>query len=196
MDEGTKDTDDSQIANEIQGTSGIIKPENRPTHPLEASPPSPPSPQFQVDETLCVKASNTNNLLYSQSIQQKITPPACNNILTKLYNNAIEINRSKDIQEYSTAAIAVYKYTVKSEPGRTKPGISTNTNDDGELEKAASHTSHTSTDCSGIFDDQKNTERISLRHSAAALVSTNDDFEDVEIDSSDNSSRSSSTNGS
>ncbi len=56
-------------------------------------------------------------------MQHKITPPACNNILTELYNNPIEIIRSKDIQKYSTAAIAVYKYPVKSEPQGAKAGI-------------------------------------------------------------------------
>jgi hypothetical protein len=57
-----------------------------------------------------------NNVIYSQNIQHKITPHACNNILTELYNNPIEVSRSKDIQKYSTAAIAVYKYPVKGEP--------------------------------------------------------------------------------
>ena len=35
---------DGQIVKETQDTEDVTKPENSPTHILEASPPSPPSP--------------------------------------------------------------------------------------------------------------------------------------------------------
>jgi hypothetical protein len=47
LDEGTNEIDDGQIVKETQDTEDIIKPENSPTHPLEASTPSLPSPQFE-----------------------------------------------------------------------------------------------------------------------------------------------------
>ena len=61
MDEGIDERKDSQIVKEIgdiensnplneevQDKKDVIKPEkNITTHPLEASPPSPPSPQFE-----------------------------------------------------------------------------------------------------------------------------------------------------
>ncbi|MGB8937260.1 MAG: hypothetical protein WCC17_19390 [Candidatus Nitrosopolaris sp.] len=49
MDERTNDIDDGQIVKEIRDTEAAIKPENSLTHPLEASPPSPPSP-FESDD--------------------------------------------------------------------------------------------------------------------------------------------------
>jgi hypothetical protein len=43
------------------------------------------------DETLRdEQRASINNVIYSQNIQHKITPPACNNVLTELYNNHIE----------------------------------------------------------------------------------------------------------
>lgn len=53
---------------------------------------SPEDGFIKDDETLKAErvASISNNHLYSQSIQHKITPLACNNILTKSYNNDIE----------------------------------------------------------------------------------------------------------
>ncbi len=60
MDDGIDDRKDSQIVKErgdiensnqyreeVQDTKDVMKSENSTTHPLEASPPSPPSPQFQ-----------------------------------------------------------------------------------------------------------------------------------------------------
>jgi hypothetical protein len=128
MGEGIDGKEGGQIIKGKRDTEDVIKPENTSTHPLEASPPSPPSPpspQFQADETLCVEASIRNNLIYSQNIQHKITLPACNNILTELYNNHIEVSHSKHIQKYSTAAIAVYKYPVKSVPQEKSASLGT-----------------------------------------------------------------------
>jgi hypothetical protein len=47
VDEVIQEKDDGQSDNETQDTEDIIKPENTCTHPLEASSPSPPSPQFE-----------------------------------------------------------------------------------------------------------------------------------------------------
>jgi hypothetical protein len=43
-------------------------------------------------ENMARNIASVSNHLYSQSIQHKITPLACNNILTELYNNHIEDN--------------------------------------------------------------------------------------------------------
>jgi hypothetical protein len=41
VDEVIEEKDDGQSDNETQDTEAIIKPENTPAHPIEASPPSP-----------------------------------------------------------------------------------------------------------------------------------------------------------
>ncbi|MGA9151342.1 MAG: hypothetical protein WBZ36_12255 [Candidatus Nitrosopolaris sp.] len=52
---------------------------------------------LREEELVAIRATISNNLLYSQSIRHKITPPACNNILTELYNNRIE---DSEMQEH------------------------------------------------------------------------------------------------
>ena len=59
--EAVKDIDSSQLHEYIQDTQVAIKTENNPTHSLEASPPSP---QFQADETPCVEAPIRSNLFF------------------------------------------------------------------------------------------------------------------------------------
>jgi hypothetical protein len=77
-------------------------------------------------ENMARSIVSVSNHLYSQNIQHKITPFACNNILTDLYNNPIEVSRSKAIQKYSTAAIAIYNNPLKKEPQENTTTLGTN----------------------------------------------------------------------
>ncbi|MFY9871272.1 MAG: hypothetical protein WAK17_16275 [Candidatus Nitrosopolaris sp.] len=74
-------------------------------------------------------------------------------------------------------------------------GTTTNTNEkkQGCTNKLTSDASDASDDSSLIITDNKNIEKISLRHSPAAHVLTNNDIED--IDDSDIENYSSSTGG-
>jgi hypothetical protein len=122
MDEGI-DKKDGQIVNELQDTKGVIKLENSPddkivketndivkpdntddiikpekshTHPIEASPSSPPSPQFESDDAnnteekaLIIKAKektsqsilsmspDSNDKDESNKLEQLFTCPHC-----------------------------------------------------------------------------------------------------------------------
>lgn len=76
---------------------------------------SPEDCFIKADETPSAELAPIHNLLYSQNIRHKIIPHACNNVLTELYNNHIEVNHSIDIQKENTTAIVVYKSPLKSE---------------------------------------------------------------------------------
>ena len=56
--------DSSQLYDEVQDTKDAIKPEDTSTHPLEASPPSPPSP-FECPFKGCGLRSNSQRELIS-----------------------------------------------------------------------------------------------------------------------------------
>ena len=55
LDEEIQDTKDRIEDDETQDIEDINKPENDPTHSLEASPPSPPSPKFECPFEGCGK---------------------------------------------------------------------------------------------------------------------------------------------
>jgi hypothetical protein len=84
MDEGSDKNDDDQTVNKIQDTKDVItlenspdgqivketedtkdtiNPENSPTHPPEASPPSPPSPEFECYFQGCGQCFSSQNEL-------------------------------------------------------------------------------------------------------------------------------------
>jgi hypothetical protein len=66
------------------------------------------------EELVSIRAPIRNSM-YSQIIQRKITPHACNNIRIEFHNNRIE--EKKD----DTTAIVVYKYPLKCEPQEKTP---------------------------------------------------------------------------
>jgi hypothetical protein len=107
-----------------------------PTELAEIYFSSPEDCFIKVDETVRdEERAPINNLVYSQNILHKITPPACNNILTELYNNSIEVSHSKDIQKYGTAP-------VKSEPQEKSASLGTDkrkTNHEISSESIRSH---------------------------------------------------------
>jgi hypothetical protein len=58
------------------------------------------SPEDCFNDDISPNMASISNVLYTQIIQRKITPPASNNILSEFHNNRIE---------EKTTAIAAYK---------------------------------------------------------------------------------------
>jgi hypothetical protein len=143
---------------------------------------------IKADETLqdeqrtSIRAPINNNLLYCQNIQHKITPPTCNNILTESYNNRIEENHSRYIQN---SAIAVYKHPLKTEQleeivNNPKSVLDISNPDSaapaGEVSTA--NKSHKCFYCSEVYsNDQERVIHIDNAHPGKLYYPTPEDFE-------------------
>lgn len=115
------------------------------------------------------RVSTSNNILYSQKIRHKIIPIACNNILSESPNNRREetcISKNEELVKWELSIPQEFQH---------KSVISQSI---GNVKKLTADSSVTSDDSSYNKNIEK--RRLTLRHSSAAHVVTNNDLEDAE----------------